>query len=253
MTRRGGGRSSVPYGIGWVTTRSPPGRVHSRPPSASRRIVQPGAWWLSRWWCRQRQQRLLAEVGPAGHGTTWSRSQRSGARDSRGTGSAGRGHGRSGPAVPTVGSDRWPAAARARDRAGMGARSTAATTGASVAGRDPAHLEGVGQRQQFSGDLVDDRDVRQGRQWSARRRPDAQQCGEIGRRLLAAADGSRLGSATPAAARGRSGRGCLVERPRPRWVGRDRAAAADRGRTPSRGSGARTPDRRRSRRARRRR
>ena len=39
-------------------------------------MVQPGAWWLSRWWCRHRQQRLASEVGPAGHGMLWSRSQR---------------------------------------------------------------------------------------------------------------------------------------------------------------------------------
>ena len=74
----------------------------------------------------------------------------------------------------------------------MRARPTTATTGASVTGSDPAHFEGVGQRQQFSGDLVDHRDVRQGRQGSACCRPDAQQRGEIGRGLLAGADGARL-------------------------------------------------------------
>jgi hypothetical protein len=59
---------------GPVVRDRPVGSVHVARPSAARCTRQPARCFV-RWWRRQRVRRLSAEVGPAGHGRTWSRSQ----------------------------------------------------------------------------------------------------------------------------------------------------------------------------------
>src|SRR3954447_16447973 len=60
-----GGRVVRVTPLGVVTDSSPSGVMTNR---------QPGAWVLSRWWRRHRQQRFAQLVGPpAPCGTTWSR------------------------------------------------------------------------------------------------------------------------------------------------------------------------------------
>jgi hypothetical protein len=101
----GGGRvKTVPCSAstGWVVRTLPVGSVQVAMPSGVRVTCQPRRC-LTRWCLRHRQSRLSWVVRPACHGRTWSRSQNTARRCSRGTGSAGPGRGSALPSWPTAG------------------------------------------------------------------------------------------------------------------------------------------------------
>ncbi len=175
--------------------------------------------------------------------------------------------------VPVGG--RWRSEPWAARRVGAGAAASAA--GAPIAGGNPADPPGVGEREQLSGDLADDRDDRRVppvpcRRWSGcpAARPDRPPLCPPARRLPPRPRtrrlGRRLGSSSPTRSRVADPVAARVGRPRVTSVsvavsavgGLGAAAsaglgAADPRHTPSRGPPAPGPGGRRSRRARRRR
>src|SRR5699024_9252035 len=65
--------SSATECTGKVKATVPPGVTHSVLPSSARRWLQRPECF-TRWWCRQRAERLAGLVSPAGHGVAWSTS-----------------------------------------------------------------------------------------------------------------------------------------------------------------------------------
>ena len=192
-------------------------------------MVQPGAWWLSRWWWRHRQHRLSALVAPAGQGRLWSRSQRiaaarqpgkrqrrSRARTNRCSGAAG--------AVAVGGRRR----AEAGSAGGWVQGRRPVRQAGSPAGGGRRMLGGVGEGEQLPGELVDDRDRRQvgergagdGAQVEQFRQPRRGRLARL-RHARRAARGLSVGRLGARAARRRSGRrrGRLVRRSRSALAG----------------------------------
>ena len=157
-------------------------------------MVQPGAWWLSRWWWRHRQHRLSALVAPAGQGVLWSRSQRIAAARQPGKRQR-RSRARTNRSQRVAGA----VAGGCRGRAEAGAR------GGWVQGRRPVRQRraaagggvpdpgGVGEGEQLAGDLLDDGDP-----WQVGQRG----AGEL-RRPSSSASRATAAAAAAAAGRGR--------------------------------------------------